>query len=132
MFNIFNQESKILKWTKYQFHLGAQLRFWTAIPYLAIALMSATIFWIMCSEVSNLQVISYLIFPLMIYAVFHFGLQGIGWIHAHFNQGTASPRLRSTREAPISIDLRIHVIGWIIAILIGLGLCVLIVYLLCL
>ena len=114
--------SKLLQWISHQFNLGTQLRFWRGIPYLAVVLTCIFIGWSLWSEVENLQATSYLIFPFLIYGIFEFGSQGLGWIYSCFRSDTGSQQMVHSQKSLFSVDLRILVIGWIVALLLILSL----------
>ena len=109
-------------WRSHRFHRGIRLRFWRGIPYLTVALTCLFIGWVLWSDLRSLRATLSLAFPLLVYGFFEFGLQGLGWVYRCLRSDTHDLQMASAQENRSSPDLRMHVIGWIIALLIMLSL----------
>ena len=121
--------SKLSQWISHRFNRGTRLRFWSGIPYLIVALTCLFIGWSLWSDLRSLRPTLYLAFPLLVYGVFEFGVQGLGWVYGGLRRDTHDLQVTPSPERLSSLDVRIHVIGWIITILIMLSLPLIVVYL---
>ena len=129
MFKRSTYMSKNRPWISHRFNRGIRLRFWSGIPYLTVALTCFFIGWSLWSELRNLRASLYLVFPFLVYGVCEFGAQGLGWFYGCLRSDTHDLQVASSQESLSSPDVRIHVIGWIIAFLVMLSLPLIVVYL---